>query len=111
MPKSIESLVLLVGNLPQRPILSLSHASTHSQQPNLTSITPAPPLILHSRIQTHTGWGQQPNLTNITPAQPLILHSRIQTHTGWGQQPNLTNINPAQPLILHITIQAPNTCG
>lgn len=42
--KDVEFLVLLVGDFPQQPILSLSHASTPSQQPNLTNMTTAHPV-------------------------------------------------------------------
>ena len=38
-------LVLLVEDFPQRPILSLSHASTHTQQPNQYNNCPTIDLI------------------------------------------------------------------
>src|SRR4029434_5194790 len=44
--------VLLVGDFPQQPILSLSHASTHNN--NLTNITTAQPQNLSSMIDTTT---------------------------------------------------------
>ena len=41
--KGVKFLVLLVRDFPQRPVLSLSHASTHTPKPNPSNITMGQP--------------------------------------------------------------------